>query len=176
VSTWEKASREVWGTVALLHVGFARPDTESVDAFLEVAEQGLHVTAAARHALPSECRVSARSVGRCGGRDIALQDVYRALGTWLGATVGPEFEPLNSSGAAQEGTPLDCTARSQDCPIAAWITRLEQSEPNTFNALVEAGICSDEDFVRERERLEEPVIGTVSECKPQESHLAIHSR
>lgn len=152
---WDAGRQTRPATVALLHVGFARPDTASVQALLDALSKGLYVTEAARHALPRECGVGRDPIGSCEGRDLAAQAVYRAVGAWLGVDVGGDMNALLTTTpppATDHGSILPPPHREHAAP-AWWLVRLGEADAETSALLEEAGVRTEDDFQRARSLL-----------------------
>jgi hypothetical protein len=140
--------------VGLLHVGFARPDTADVRALLKTLTGGLYVTESSRHAVPRECVVSPEAAGRCEGRAVASQAVYRSIGTWLGADMGGETEASAGSEAPYHrgDSPPPSLSKSDGTP-AWWLERLDDDCPEAAELLRQGGVRTEEDYQHVRERL-----------------------
>lgn len=160
LSTWDGVRQTNQAVVALLHVGFARPDTPSVQALLEPLPSGLYVTEATRHSLPRECGVSGYPVGHCEGRDLAAQAAYRAVGPWLGTDVGCDLtSPSTTTQPAekQDDSILALPLSDQRVPLSWWLARLRDVDAEISTLLEQAGVCTDEDFRRVRGSLSDEV-------------------
>lgn len=156
MEAWEAASATSPVVTALLHVGFARPDTAGVQVVLGGLPNGLYVTEAARYALPRECAVSGREVGRCEGRDLTTQALYRGIGLWLGSDLGADADASvttqtpAATGVATIASPLPA---GWEAPLASWLTQLNEVDVEASAYLKTAGVRTDEDFLRVRAHL-----------------------
>jgi hypothetical protein len=146
------------GATGLLHLGFARPETDSVERFLDAAASGLYVTSSVRQALPRDCRVSATTVGVCESSDLGSLEVYLAVGAWIGISVGPGIDPApRGSDTAGVREVIGSWPEVASPPIAPWVAGLEESDRETFVALREAGVRTDKEYVGVRRDLPERI-------------------